>query len=388
MGVAYNPRVVTDGLVLAYDIGNGIKNTTANISTNLIQNGNFSGGANSPNENGSNPTNTITQFPNPGDTAYVLRQNGNNTEYQLNVYSGMTASTTYVMSGWYAKSSDYNGGNTMFHARTFSSSGAHIATGTGTGTLIYSTVVDNITWEFRYTTISTPSDFNGTLNWYVGYGTNNTAGYRYYTNLRVEKGTYPSIFNLIGSGNHGECINGLSYSSADGGSLVFDGTNDRANSISNISFGNNASWEAWINRTSSVNSYNMFMGRYLPYFGARSGSTGFHFSNAISGQKNVYTTGITVQNNTWYCVAFTTEYDGSNTTMKIYVNGEFNNSGTFTGSQGEYAQGFSIGDGRDYASWYPFNGKVSNVKVYNRTLTASEIQQNFNATRGRFGIQV
>jgi hypothetical protein len=33
-----------------------------------------------------------------------------------------------------------------------------------------------------------------------------------------------------------------------------------------------------------------------------------------------------------------------------------------------------------------FNGKVPMVRVYNRALTASEIQQNFNALRGRFGI--
>ena len=32
------------------------------------------------------------------------------------------------------------------------------------------------------------------------------------------------------------------------------------------------------------------------------------------------------------------------------------------------------------------NGKIATFSIYNRALTASEIQQNFNATRGRFGI--
>ena len=33
-----------------------------------------------------------------------------------------------------------------------------------------------------------------------------------------------------------------------------------------------------------------------------------------------------------------------------------------------------------------FDGKISNVKMYNKTLTASEVAQNFNALRGRYGI--
>jgi hypothetical protein len=33
-----------------------------------------------------------------------------------------------------------------------------------------------------------------------------------------------------------------------------------------------------------------------------------------------------------------------------------------------------------------FGGKIAQASVYNRVLTASEIQQNFNALRGRFGI--
>jgi hypothetical protein len=33
-----------------------------------------------------------------------------------------------------------------------------------------------------------------------------------------------------------------------------------------------------------------------------------------------------------------------------------------------------------------FNGKISNTKIYNRTLSASEILQNYNATKSRFGL--
>ena len=33
-----------------------------------------------------------------------------------------------------------------------------------------------------------------------------------------------------------------------------------------------------------------------------------------------------------------------------------------------------------------FNGKVSNVKIYNRALSSGEVQQNYNALKGRFGL--
>lgn len=167
--------------------------------------------------------------------------------------------------------------------------------------------------------------------------------------------------------------------------MEFDGTDDRIYTSEDISFGNNTTWEAWVNRTASVNSYNMFMGRTLPYFGLRSNQ--IIFSNYIGGnQRTVYSNGFTPSNNTWYHLIFTTEYDDTNITSKIYINGVFNNSRTDSGQQGHYSQGFAIGEGRDNASWYPFNGKVSNVKIYDKTLTAAEVLQNFKATKSRFNL--
>jgi hypothetical protein len=52
---------------------------------------------------------------------------------------------------------------------------------------------------------------------------------------------------------------------------------------------------------------------------------------------------------------------------------------TFTGS-GEILIG-AYGTGSN-----TFNGRVSNVFVYNRVLSADEISQNFNCFRGRYGI--
>jgi hypothetical protein len=192
--------------------------------------------------------------------------------------------------------------------------------------------------------------------------------------------------DLSGNSNNGQLVNGVRESGDNIGSLVFDGVDDSVRTSNNISFGNNCTWECWVNRTSSVNPYNMFMGRFLPYFGIQDG--GIIFSNNInSSQQTLYSTGFTPSNNTWYYLTFTTEYNGTNTISKIYINGVLNNSATFSGSQGEYSLPFTIGDGYGYVgTWYPFNGRISNTKIYTRALSASEIRQNFNALRGRYGI--
>ena len=42
--------------------------------------------------------------------------------------------------------------------------------------------------------------------------------------------------------------------------------------------------------------------------------------------------------------------------------------------------------GKNASGSEPFEGRVGNIKVYNKALTPQEIQQNFNATRSRFSI--
>jgi hypothetical protein len=204
------------------------------------------------------------------------------------------------------------------------------------------------------------------------------------TNLYATSPT--TIYDVSGNNNNGTMLNGVQYIGDAGGCWGFDGINDRCALLTNTTYGNNTTWAVWVNRTSSVNTLNMFMGRFLPYFAARSGTTGFHFSNTInSTQRNLFTTGITVQDNLWYHLTFTTQFDGTNTIMRIYVNGVLNNSGTFVGQQSQNSQPFNIGDGQN-TTWFPFNGKINDVNVYNRTLTQTEITTIFNATRTKYGV--
>jgi len=200
-------------------------------------------------------------------------------------------------------------------------------------------------------------------------------------NQKSYPGSGNSMYDLSPNKLTSNLVNGAT---SDDVSIKFDGVDDRCITSSEFTvYGNNQTWSAWIKRYSSVNTYNMFMGRYLPYFAFRS-SGQIHFSNNISGQKNVYTTTSDFVDNVWYNVVFITEYDGTNTTMSIFINGVFNNSGTFTGTQGGSSSIFTLGDGRNNATWYPFNGEVSHVCVYDRTLSSDEIYNNYISLKSRF----
>lgn len=183
-------------------------------------------------------------------------------------------------------------------------------------------------------------------------------------------------------------VNALTYNST-GTSFTFNGSTNSFMTPSLQTFGNNMTWEAWVNCEQNISTYNMFMGRYLPYFAFYAGNS-LYFSNYINGvQQTIHASSTTLSLNTWYLATFTTAFDGTNTTMKIFSNGVETATGTFAGAQSNYTGvNFMIGDGNNGSNtnWYPFKGRVDNVRVYNRTLTAAEIQQNFNASRGRYGV--
>jgi len=213
-----------------------------------------------------------------------------------------------------------------------------------------------------------------------------------YPIFSIDAGTatsYPGngtvMTDLSGKGNNATLVNGTSYNTSNGGIMSFDGVNNRIETVSTQTYGNNMTWEAWVNCAQSVNSINMFMGRFLPYFGMYAGNSMF-FSNSINGTQRSIRSPTDLLLNNWYHVVFTTKYDGVNTTMSIYVNGVFKVSGTYPGFQSNSSTKFAIGDRRPSTLWYPFKGMVSEIKAYDQTLSTDEINQNFNYTRGRYGI--
>lgn len=193
--------------------------------------------------------------------------------------------------------------------------------------------------------------------------------------------------DLSGKGINGTLTNGPTYSSDNGGSLSFDGTDDYITLNSSTDFDGEFSYGCWVRRdVVSGNGYTNMFTSTLQNEQLQIDTTGF------PGSMGMYVNGgySRTENNVipigeWtYCV-----WQRTGTTLNGWVNGVrvFNGEndlgyGSVSTAQsrvnklGAYSAGTS----------YNLDGALSNVQIYNRALTASEIQQNFNALRGRFSI--
>jgi hypothetical protein len=398
MGIEYSPSVVTSDLAFYYDMGNTRKSFRGRPTTNFFTNGHFSNGNGIVQEAGSNPTNTVISLPNnPGETSFVLEQSMGIafTEYQINLTTELLPSTTYVMSGWYAESSDYTSldGSRMFHSRAFSASGANTATGNGIGNIIETRIINNITWRYCYETITTPSDYSNSFNWYLGYGNNSYTGRRYYTNIQMEQGTYPSRFVngtrsntqaiLDLTGNNTITATSLTY--ANDGTFSFNGGNFIT--IPNTQLGNgNVQWtvNAWVRTTTTTNELgngsvmsNSSGGPVYSMLGVNNGRIVYWtYQNNAWSQK--LSTGKIVNDNVWHMLTWV---NYANNTMDMYVDGvqDFFVANSTSGNNNPVDK---IG-----GSWNSnFVGSIAAVSRYTRALTAEEVNNNFSALRGRFGV--
>ena len=205
-----------------------------------------------------------------------------------------------------------------------------------------------------------------------------------------------TTYSLTGSIS-GSLVNGTGYNNGNGGSWVFDGVDDYINNIgttSSFSFIQNTgifTISSWVRLTDlSVARY--FLGNndgttgakgfYLGHRGTP-GQLWMAITYGIGGQTtislirdNFFT------DNNWVFVTCV----GNGTTCQFYKNGQiFGSSGTFgTLSTGDSTRALSVGRINDLNSSY-WKGNIAQTQIYNRALTATEIQQNFNAQSNRFG---
>ena len=99
--------------------------------------------------------------------------------------------------------------------------------------------------------------------------------------------------------------------------------------------------------------------------------------DASSYQEGVGSTSMSL--NTWHHIALT--WDG--TTMKLYLDGAQDYSGSQTITPTPASSTFLVGKAGD---WYRiFNGKIDEVRVYNRALPVGEVSTLYNSGSGCSG---
>jgi hypothetical protein len=163
--------------------------------------------------------------------------------------------------------------------------------------------------------------------------------------------------------------------------------------------GQNNTWMAWVNFTSATNTDTIIWDDNSQ--GGNDTGMQINASNLLQSWMPttsstpgwVYLNGNkTLSANTWYHVAVVT--DPTIPGWVNYINGQVDATYTSAASYSRTNLSYlTIGlsfDGSNVISvtppGQPMNGTIADVMVYTRTLSQTEVQQNFNATRGRFGI--
>jgi len=383
MPVSYNPSIVVDGLVLCLDAanrrsypGSGVK--VNNLTPAFIQLSNIGSG---------DTFNYVSEF-----NAATL---------------GLTDGPSDVK-GERDSLSPCSGLLTFDEAVAFAHKvGARLPTrqeildGVGTGT--------GCGYDAEQVWTCDKSDANGNSHYTMfgntgAYGTTetsqantNTAYVTYVADVdigRVDPVTLtdPVLANILRSYSvNASLINGVGYSPSNGGYFTLDGVDDYISAQTDFlgtsgslfaDGGNRWSVSCWFQPTAFNSAEDFVIGK-----GGGAGSSAT-FAVWVNTAQELSTrlrggTILTISSSMttdWYEVMIT--WDG--VTAKAYLNGSFVNN-IVEGGVADQQELFCLGTTAS-GGGLKFSGNIANAKLYDRALTASEIQQNFNATRGRFGV--
>jgi hypothetical protein len=208
----------------------------------------------------------------------------------------------------------------------------------------------------------------------------------------ADKNSYPGSgtvwSDLTGNRNSGSLVNTPTFSSNNGGYFTFNATNQYASGSNNtILDSQTITMESWNYPSSIIQNGFLF----------EKGAVNTQYSNFYNGDGNFYfrTTGLSspsdliftvssyISVNTWNHIVCT--YSGGN--KNIYVNNQLAAMQTgLTGTISTNNSGFFVGAYNSASPSYFFNGRIAIIKVYNRALSSTEVAQNYNAQKSRFGL--
>lgn len=179
--------------------------------------------------------------------------------------------------------------------------------------------------------------------------------------------------DISGNGNNGTLVNGPTFNSGNGGSIVFDGSNDYV-SIPSFSFTEDFSVNFWEMLTFGTGNNqgvigNVGAGDDINHYGGKVRL----YNRTADSDAIVAITSVSL--NIYYNYTFTR----TGTSYKIYTNGVLDNLNTYPVFSWDVS---AIGSGN---AGY-FRGKIPLIHLYSRALTAQEVLQNYNATKSRFGL--
>jgi hypothetical protein len=199
-----------------------------------------------------------------------------------------------------------------------------------------------------------------------------------------DAGSGTTVADLSGNGNNGTIANATwSTNGKFGSALSFNGTNSMVTvpDSASLDLTNGMTLEAWVNPAATGTTWRTVVFKentnYYAYALYGSTGTGFPSANAFTGSTDRDTRATSgVALNTWTHLAAT--YDGAS--LKLYVNGTQAATLGATGNIVTTTGVLRIGGNNIWGEW--FSGLIDEVRVYNRALTAAEIQSDMTKSVG------
>jgi hypothetical protein len=194
--------------------------------------------------------------------------------------------------------------------------------------------------------------------------------------------------DLSGNGNTGVLTNGPTFNSANNGGIVFDGVDDYVQ-LSNPTFTNQMTVEIFI-KIDTSNIIGLTVASYVL------GREGAYRMLAIT---STFVWVCATSNNAWYSAGtalyadtpinniwnhFVGTYDG--TKNSLYINGSLVVTGSAISGNIPLAGSTLQLMNSTAANVVDCKGTLAVTRMYNRALSASEIAQNYNATKARYGL--
>lgn len=359
------PSIVTSGLVLHLDAAN-IKSfkgePTVNVTTGTMT---PYTPYNTMTRNGQNFTFTMVG----GSALYLTVHNGTDYNGQTLAFSGYMFKNglPYALPNTYSKANTYH---------TATATKWYFDSVTGYFEIIELFDTSSI-WLFHTPSgavggdIITINNFQVEVKGYVTPFVNGTRG--------TTVATGGGLVDRSRNSNHGEVINGPTYNSLKGGSISFDGSNDYLSVLSSTSWAltTSSTVSIWCNPTNSSGHAICFdKGSWLGWYFSMSG---FFLYCGQAGADQVTTFG-TMTYGVWQNLTVVVDREGLY--FKTYKNGVFVAQTAIVQPAINYASTLYLGCRGGYDNFH--NGKTSNLHLYNRALSATEVLQNYNATKSRF----
>jgi hypothetical protein len=296
---------------------------------------------------------------------------------------GPTSST-----GFYPETAPPDGGYTIYYMRSSGGPSVHVATG-DTQAITFlksfgatgSTISDVLSWA------------SGQSNYYVQTGVTSgivTSGLTLNldaSNASSYPGTGTTWTDLSGQNNTGTLINSPTFNSSNGGSIAFNGSNQYTITTNTLTL-SNATFIAWIYSNSTQTAFNGIIYSRRAVTNDVAAGMNFQGSNQLgyewNGAPNTYNwqSGLIVPNSAWCMVAITIQ----STQAVGYL---YQSSGITSATNNVSHPTINpvvLNVARDPYSTRLFNGNVGQALTYNTTLTSTELLQNYNATKTRFGL--